>query len=68
MTRHQPSPKQVPPVLRVTEASPPSAHPSGYVAGAGQHLFSLFRTELLAFAANRGAVSQGAQSMEVSHG
>lgn len=58
MTVHLPA-RQVSPDLTVVEA--PLVGHSG-LAGAGQHLFSLFRRELLAFAEQRGAVQQQAQA------
>lgn len=56
-------PGQVPPDLRVTEV-PPSLGGAQLAPGAGQHLFSLFRAELLAFAAERASVRQ---KQEVDH-
>lgn len=54
MNKHPPT-RQVPPSLTVVEA--PLVGHSG-LAGSGQHLFSLFRRELLAFAEQRGAAQQ----------
>lgn len=63
MTHQRAPSEQAPLPLRVAEVSPSLGGSPTTVRGAGQHLFSLFRAELLAYAAARASSRQ----QEVTH-